>query len=96
MYHHDVTYLVIFTCDFADRVNVLLLFLFTIFQKTTFGIFVPNKAAEVAHTCAHFKPMTQAKTFSVFEIVLVQNQNNFRSIGVIPTSRAKLFYRIKI
>ena len=38
---------------------------------------------------ANLKPTTKAKPFSGLEIVRVHDQNDFRGLGVIPTTRTE-------
>ena len=85
MYHSGVTLLGIFSRGFSDSVKSPVPCLFALFQTIIFGLIVHNKSSKVARAHAHFKPATQAKTFSVFEIVRVHDQTTFRWFGVIPT-----------
>ena len=62
----------------------------TLFQSFTFGPVIPDKTAKIMRTFADLKPMTQAKTFSGFNILRMHVQNAFLGSEVIPLYRAKL------
>ena len=85
-----------FTRIFADRTDVPLPRLCVIFKSITFGHVIPDKISKITRDRTHLKPKTQDKPFSVFEIIRMNNQNNFSGFGVIPSSRDKSFYQIKI
>ena len=96
MVHCGVTFLGVFPCFFFDYTNILFPLQHTILQPITFGIVIPCKTANIIRTSANLKPVTQTKQFSGFDIIWVHGQNAFGGLGLIPTTRAKLFLRIKI
>ena len=62
-----------------------------LFQPITFGLVTPNKYVNVLRSSAHFKLVVQAKPFYGFDIIRVNDHNNFRGFGVIPTFWSELF-----
>ena len=70
---YGVTFLEIFTWSLADRVNVIFPLQCAILHPINFGLVIQNKTAKITRTSANLKPVTQAKPFSGFEIIQVED-----------------------
>ena len=93
--HRGVNFPGIFTRRFSERSNILFPLQRTILQTITFGTILPDKTSKIPRASENLKFVMQAKPFSVFEIILVHDQNSFEGLGWYPQLSTNCFVQLK-